>query len=157
ARARLHKLAKRLGLGGAVEWVGWLPQSALEEFYRTANVLLFPSLRDAGATVVVEALANGLPVVCAGLGGRGMIKNRSCGRVLPVAGKIREELSNDFAEAVREIMATPGLWDSLSAGARRRAREFDFQNLLRSIHPDNPCPAIDDNHDYGLQLCALVP
>ncbi len=157
ARASFCKLAEQLGLSGVVEWVGWLPQSALEELYRTAHVMLFPSLRDAGATVVVEALAHGLPVVCAGLGGPRVIVNERCGRVIPVPGKSREELATDLADAVREIMTTPGLWDSLSAGARQRAREFDFQNLVRAIYPDAPCPAIAEDHDYGLPLCILVP
>ena len=157
ALAKFKKLADKLELSGVVEWAGWLPQSTLEEHYRTASVLLFPSLRDAGVTVILEALAHGLPIVCADLGGPGVIVNQHCGRVVATAHKKREQLAIDFAESVREIMATPGLRDALASGARARAREFDFQNLVRAVYPPSPGPTIVGNHEHNLQLSTLIP
>jgi len=156
-RSRLAKLAEKLGLAEAVEWVGCVSRHSVEDHYRMADLFLFPSLCDSGAMAVLEAMAHGLPVVCMKLGGPGEMVNESCGRVVPALGENREELATSCAEAVREIMTTPGLQEYLSAGARRRAREFDFQNLVRSIHPRSPYPAINDNHVYSLQLSALVP
>lgn len=134
ARAKLRKLANKLGISQVVEWAGWVSQSTLEEHYRTASALLFPSLRDAGVTVILEALAHGLPVVCADLGGPGVIVNQHCGRVIATAHKRREQLASDFAEAVREILTTTELHKRLSDGARARARQFDFERLVGSIY-----------------------
>ncbi len=157
ARRRLAKLAERLGLSQVVEWVGCVPRDAVEDRYRDADLFLFPSLCDSGAMAVLEAMAHGLPIVCMKLGGPGEMVNERCGRVLETLGKNRDQLTTSCAEAVREIMTTPGLRNDLAAGAKARAREFDFQKLVRSVYPGSPYPATSDNHDYSLQYGALAP
>jgi glycosyltransferase involved in cell wall biosynthesis len=69
ARSRLAKLAQKLELSEIVEWAGCIPQRAVGDHYRAADLFLFPSLRDSGGMAVLEALAHGLPVVCTELGG----------------------------------------------------------------------------------------
>jgi len=155
ARARLVRLVDELGLAESVEWAGWLPQHAVEEHYGAADLFLFPALRDSGGMVTLEAMAHGLPVVCTDLGGPGVIVSERCGRVLGTRGKSPEELAKDCARALREIMTTQGLWERLSAGARDRAREFDFQNLVTAVYPASS--AVITEHEHTLQLSALVP
>ena len=137
-KSNLQKRARELGLSEIVEWTGWLSQCAVQDRYRTADVFLFPGLRDSGAMVVLEAMAHGLPVVCADLGGPGVIVNQTCGRVVATHDCNRQQLAIGFAAALREIISTPGLWGGLAAGARTRAREFEFQNLVRTVYLDLP-------------------
>ncbi len=156
ARSRLTKLAQRLGISEIVEWAGCIPQYAVEVHYCMADAFIFPSLRDSGGMAVLEAMAHALPVVCTDLGGPGVLVNDRCGRVVPARDSSPEELVRGCAGAVREMMTMPGLRDRLSRGARTRAREFNFQNLVRSIHPVRPREAVVDNHEYTLQPSALV-
>ncbi|MGO9515808.1 MAG: glycosyltransferase family 4 protein [Candidatus Korobacteraceae bacterium] len=157
AGPRLRKLAERLQISQYVEWVGRIPQPAVEDCYHSADLFLFPSLRDSGGMAVLEALAHGLPVLCTELGGAGITVNWRCGRVLPALEISREELAASFACAVSEILVTPGLRDFLSEGAVARAREFDFQRLVTSVYPASLRPAVIEKHEYRLQLGALVP
>ncbi|MFZ0794794.1 MAG: glycosyltransferase [Candidatus Korobacteraceae bacterium] len=135
AKGKLAELSRELGLEGVVRWVGWLPQWGLVEHYATADVLLFPSLRDSGGMVVLEALAHGLPVLCTDLGGPGIIVNRTCGRAITTAGRNPEQFTCDLAGTLLEMVTVPSLLESLSYGARVRAREFNFQGLVQSIYP----------------------
>ncbi|HZD30317.1 MAG TPA: glycosyltransferase family 4 protein, partial [Candidatus Angelobacter sp.] len=73
AEPDLRRLATELDLDDAVQWLKWVPQSELERHYQEHDALLFPSLRDSGGMVVLEALAHGLPVVCTDCGGPGQI------------------------------------------------------------------------------------
>src|SRR5208337_3472240 len=157
ARSRLLRLAQRLALSDIVEWVGCIPQHAVKGRYGMADVFLFLSLRDSGGMAVLEAMAHGLPVVCTDLGGPGVIVNKSCGHVLPTGDKTSEELAVGCAEAVRDIMTNPGLRGDLASGARARARELDFQNLVQSVYPSCPNTTLVDQHERNLQLSALVP
>ena len=70
AREALQRLAAELGVEQDVRWVAWLPHDQLHEHYYQHDALLFPSLRDSGGMVVLEALAHGLPVVCTDRGAR---------------------------------------------------------------------------------------
>ena len=157
ARSRFVKLARKLELSEIVDWVNYIPRSAVEDHYRNADLFLFPSLRDSGGTAVLEALAHGLPVVCTELGGPGVMVNERCGRVVPAVDRTQEEFAIGFADAVREIMTTSGLHHHLSAGAKARAREFDFQNLVRSVYRVSPRSEAIHKHECTLQLSALVP
>lgn len=138
ARPRLEALSRDLGLEETVQWVGWQPQNRLAEHYRASDVLLFPSLRDSGGMVVLEALAQGVPVVCTDLGGPGVIVDATCGRVLKTKGCRRHQLAEEFANRVLEVTGVPDLLASLSYGARIRARQFRFQDLVKSVYANVP-------------------
>ncbi len=135
ARTGLAKLSHQLGLTDIVEWAGWLTQPELEQYYRTADLLLFPSMRDSGGMVVLEALAHGVPVLCTDLGGPGQIVNDTCGRAVPTGGLNQEQLAGKFAQALREFLDVPDRMDSLSNWASARAQQFDFRNLAQLVHP----------------------
>jgi len=157
ARLVLTRLGQELGLSEVVEWVGCVPQREVEDYYRTADVFVFPSLRDSGGMAVLEAMAHGLPVVCTEIGGPGVIVNWRCGRKLPALTTSREELAVSFAGAICEIMTTAGLRERLARGARARARHYAFQGLIESVYPAAPRETETYIHEYPVQLDALVP
>jgi glycosyltransferase involved in cell wall biosynthesis len=62
---RLRRLATRSGASDRVQFIGSRPRREVLALMRDgADVLLFPSLREEAGWVVVEALVNGLPVIC---------------------------------------------------------------------------------------------
>jgi glycosyltransferase involved in cell wall biosynthesis len=133
-RARLERLCRQLQLENAVHWAGWLPQAKVALCYRGADALLFPSLRDSGGMVVLEALAHGVPVLCTDLGGPGLIVNSSCGRRLATEARTRAELAGAFGEAILELAPSASLLHSLRHGAKLRARDFTFAALVQSVY-----------------------
>lgn len=138
AKARLQALCRKLKLQDAVRWVGWQPHRRISEYYLEADLLLFPSLRDSGGMVVLEAFAHGVPVVCTDLGGPAVTVDSTCGRVLPTVGSSREQLAKAMSDALSEILKVADLQKSLSYGARVRARQFRFENLVKSVYADVP-------------------
>jgi glycosyltransferase involved in cell wall biosynthesis len=78
-RGRLEKLAKSLGIEKAVSFCGFLRHDEVMQRLRSADVLVFPSIRDFGAGVVFEALALGVVPVVADFGGPGDIVHRGVG------------------------------------------------------------------------------
>jgi len=69
-RRRLERLAHRLGVAERVEFRGWQPREEVWRVMREeADVLLFPSLHEDAGWVVLEALSQGLAVLCLDHGG----------------------------------------------------------------------------------------
>lgn len=93
-RRRLEELTQSLGIQDAVTFCGWLSHREVLEMLRTADVFVFPSLRDNGAGVVFEALATGAVPVVIDFGGPGDI-------VLPEVG-FKVALTNE-SEIVSQI------------------------------------------------------
>jgi len=72
-RSRLEQLARSLGIEKAVSFCGWVTHTETLSRLRSADVMVFPSVRDFGAGVVFEALGSGAVPVVADFGGPGDI------------------------------------------------------------------------------------
>ena len=59
----IHGYIRRQGLGPRVQVLGHVAVGKLQSLYQSASVLLFPSLEEGFGLPVLEAMANGLPVV----------------------------------------------------------------------------------------------
>jgi len=108
-----------LGLGDRVRFHGHVPHATVAEFYRAADVFLFPSYREAGGIVVVEAMSYGLPLIVADRGGPAAAVDDDCGiRVTPEGP---EQYAAALAEAMAALIVDPGRRARLGAAARARA------------------------------------
>jgi glycosyltransferase involved in cell wall biosynthesis len=59
----LHELADRLGIADDVVWVGGVPLEETVDFYRAADVFVYPSHNETFGLTILEAMACGCPVV----------------------------------------------------------------------------------------------
>jgi glycosyltransferase involved in cell wall biosynthesis len=98
-RGRLEQLAVSLQIDKAVSFCG--PVSHEEAMLRmqAADVLLFPSVREFGGAVVLEALAAGAVPVVADFGGPGDIINSQIGYKVPLINE------DDMVSRMQEILA----------------------------------------------------
>jgi glycosyltransferase involved in cell wall biosynthesis len=78
-RPRLEQLAKSLGVDEAISFLGTLAHADTMQRLRSADVLVFPSVREFGGAVVIEALASGAVPVVADFGGPADIVNQEVG------------------------------------------------------------------------------
>ena len=115
-----EQLIDRLDMRSAVRSISSADETALRRAYRTADVLLFPSLYEGFGFPVLEAFASGLPVVTSGAGG---LKEVAGDAAIVVEGRdpsayvhALERLSEDSDE--REELIQRG-W--------ARARQFTWQ------------------------------
>ena len=98
-RARLEELAKSLDVEKAVKFCGWLDHQKVFSGMRSADVFLFPSIRDNGAGVVFEALASGAVPVVVDFGGPGDIVNAEVGCKASLTNE------NDVVAQMEKILA----------------------------------------------------
>lgn len=117
-----------------IEFIDRIPQKELLELYQTYSIFLFPSYRDSGGMVVLEALAKGLPVICLDLGGPGQIVDETCGRVISTKGKSEEDLIEDISNAIKELKNDPELLKRLSIAATKRVKQFSWQNTVDNVY-----------------------
>jgi glycosyltransferase involved in cell wall biosynthesis len=97
-RARLEQLVRSLGIEKAVSFCGWLSHAEVLKRLRSADVFVFPSLRDNGAGVVFEALGTGAVPVVADFGGPGDIVHPSVGY------KVALTTENDIVAQMEKIL-----------------------------------------------------
>lgn len=120
-------------LKGIVKFCGHLSKELLEAEYSAAHVFLFPSSHDSGGTVVVEALAHGLPVVCLDLGGPRYFVDDKCGCVIRSADG-RSAVIEGIVAAVEKITQTEAAWEAYSLAAHQKAGALDWVESVRSTY-----------------------
>lgn len=79
---RNQQLARQLGIAEQVIFAGYRQDVA--DFYKMADLFLFPSRREGLSLALMEAMANGLPVICSDIrGNRDLIQNQRGGCLVP--------------------------------------------------------------------------
>ncbi len=100
----------------------------MADFYKSADLFLFPSFDEAFGLVVVEALAAGLPVLTAASGGASEIfEDGSCGFKIPV-----EDITG-YCEAVNRIKSDRAFAEKLSGNASAAAVNFNISKMTLEI------------------------
>lgn len=102
-RPALEQQVKELGLEHVVEFAGWMNQAAVAARLREADVFFFPSIRELGGGVVVEAMGCGcVPVVVDYGGPGGLVSGHDCGVAVPLGTK--EQLVPRFVEVLERYV-----------------------------------------------------
>jgi glycosyltransferase involved in cell wall biosynthesis len=121
-RSACEELARTLRLEDRVQIHGARSRADVSEFYRAADVFVFPSYREPGGNVAFEAMAAGLPLVVADRGGPAGAVDDSCGfRLHP---RDPAQYATAIASAVRSLVEDKALRLRLGEGARRRVAEI---------------------------------
>lgn len=117
-RRACEDLVRELGLVERVTVHGAVPHAGVDRFYERADVFVFPSYREPGGAVVLEAMAHGLPLVVCDRGGPGANVSDACAVRLPADSP--DQLARDVAGAVRRLAVDPDLRRRMGAAARER-------------------------------------
>jgi glycosyltransferase involved in cell wall biosynthesis len=124
----LKSLADSLKLGDRVRFIPWMPRQELIARMTACDAFLFPSLREGGGIVVIEAMACGKPVVALNAAGPGFHVQPEWGIKIEPQNPI--QVVDDLALALARLWADPDLRLRLGLAARRRAEDFYLWDRL---------------------------
>lgn len=134
-RQHLHRRAEELGIATRVIWRhDWMDARDLERLYEEHDVMLFPSMHEAGGTVVLEAFAKAMPVVCLDIGGPGQIVAGIGGDAVPTRGVPVNQIVDGLAEALVKLALEPGIYHQRSKAAWEDARLRDWRNEVETAY-----------------------
>jgi len=125
----LNHMIEKAGIKSHVRLVGEVPHHQLPYYYSTANVFAFPTLYEAFAKVVPEAMACEAPVVASKVGGIPEIIHHGVDGLLVKPGDVKQ-----LAEAINMILGD----DDFARELGRKAREtvemkFTWKNTARGL------------------------
>ncbi len=147
----LRALAAREGLPESM-FAGWIQHDKLQQRLAKSDIFAFPSIREFGGAVVLEAMALGLVPVVMAYGGPGELVTPSTGFTLPMGS--RREIVASLRAVLERLTADPSAIRSM--GERARAR------VLRSFTWDAKAAQVlevyrwvlgqRDKPDFGMPL-----
>lgn len=132
--ARLKSISLALGLGESVRWLGRVSHEEIWAHYCCYTAFVFPSFHDSGGTVLLEALSQGLPVICLDTGGPGAVIPTSCGIKVPVKNRSEAEVVGDLKAAMQRIADDPELQEEMGRQALEVARVSTWKDVVSSTY-----------------------
>ena len=121
-RAAIERLIRSAGLESKILLVGWKSQREVATLMREADIFAFPSIRELGAGVVIEAMACGLACVVVDYGAPGRLIGSDRGIKVPLASA--DELQQSFGRALEHLTADEQTPLRLGTNARQFATNF---------------------------------
>jgi glycosyltransferase involved in cell wall biosynthesis len=121
-RPAIERFVQSHDLGQYVELLGWKSQAQVAALMREADIFAFPSIRELGAGVVVEAMACGLACVVVDYGAPGTLIDADRGVKVPLGN--RQQLTQNFADALERLVADDSEIDRLGTAAHEHAMSF---------------------------------
>ena len=128
ATDHLRRLVNALGLQSSVLFVGYMDRhTELKDCYRAADVFVFASRTETQGLVLLEAMAQGTPVVSTAVMGTVDVLRDTRGSIVVA------EDEQAFAEAVAGVLNNRACRDHLSPLAVEDARRWDSAVLARRL------------------------
>ncbi|HEX6810709.1 MAG TPA: glycosyltransferase [Planctomycetota bacterium] len=134
-RGDLERQARELHIAAGVTFTGWVEHALLQNRLRGAHAFAFPSIRDFGGAVVLEAMASGLVPVVVDYGGPPESAAGDAGLRVPLGS--REEIVAGFRTHFAELAASPQKLAQFAERARARAMLFTWDHkaaCLREVY-----------------------
>ena len=135
-RARLEALARDLGLGDAVTFLGRRPRPAVRQLLAEADLFALASVTTASGkkegipVALMEALASGVPAVATDVSGvHELVVDGATGLLVP------ERDPEALADALEALARDPALCKRLGrAGRAKVLKEYDLTRNVRRLH-----------------------
>jgi glycosyltransferase involved in cell wall biosynthesis len=119
-RAAYERQASRMGLTESVRFLGFVPRERLlSDLFASSDAFFFTSLQDSFGSVVIEAMATGLPVLT--------LDHQGVGAMIPEQAAIKVAVTSpastvqSLAEAIRILARSPDLVRRMGDAARHYA------------------------------------
>jgi len=123
-----HFIRKHKALKHKVKILGELPHAEVVELMQAADIFFLPSKQEGISLAIYEAMACGVVVVGADVGGQKELLTSNCGKLIPKSTEMLE--SREYAEIIHELLIKKDERRKYAKRARERVeREFNINDM----------------------------
>jgi glycosyltransferase involved in cell wall biosynthesis len=131
-RAELEAIIAREGIQAGVTLAGWVPHAKIQDRLIDADLFTFPSIREFGGAVALEAMAVGVVPVVVGYGGPAELVTDRTGWRVPIGS--RQQIIASLRALLAELAGHPEQIDAKSGPAYERAhRQFTWDAKAEQV------------------------
>ncbi len=129
-RQALEQLAARSGNPAAIRFTGTVPHSDVQQYFAASDLFVFPSIREFGGAVVLEAMAMGAVPLIVNYGGPAELVTDETGIRLDIGP--REKIVRNLRKAMEGVAGDPSsLLPKIDNGRRWVSSKFTWQKKAR--------------------------
>lgn len=126
-----QKEAETLGIDHSCIWHGSIGHEEVLNLMQNSDLLFFTSVAEGTPHVVLEAIGNGLPVLCFDTCGQGDSVNAKVGIKIPLTTP--QQSVKDFADKITYLYEHRDVLKQMSENCAERAEELSWDNKARQV------------------------
>jgi glycosyltransferase involved in cell wall biosynthesis len=124
-KERLEALSIKLGIQKSVQFIGEVPHEQIPSYMQQADIFVLPSISEGFPSVILEAMACGLPIVASRVGGiPDIITNDTNGYLVEVKD------STDLANKMIILLQDDVLRKKISDNNRLLVKKYSWENVI---------------------------
>lgn len=129
--AEAKRQAKELNIEDKVVWHGSVPNHEVQKLMQAADLFFFTSIKETTSTVILEAIQNGLPILCFDAFGFGPIVDSTVGIKIPLTNP--EQSVKDFAEKIDYLYHHREELQRMSEGCKVKQLELSWEKKAEQM------------------------
>jgi glycosyltransferase involved in cell wall biosynthesis len=130
-RRALEQQAAKQGIAKQITFAGWVAQEQTWAYYRSSDIFCFPSVRESGGAVVMEAMASALPSIVFNYGGFTEYLDDASALKLELGS--RDKMPMKLAEAIRSLIRDPEKRERMGRAALSQVYRQTWEAKGRSL------------------------
>lgn len=127
-----QQLTKELGVDRGCKWHGQVPRPEAIKRVHHSHLFIITSLKDLTSTVLLEAISQGIPIICPNHCGFADVVTENCG--IKVAVNTPRQFITDLAAAITLLAKDEECRQKLAKGALRRIKDFSWEEKARQVN-----------------------
>ena len=125
------KVADTFGANHLCVWHGKVSHDEVQTLMQKSDVFFFTSIAEGTPHVILEAIANGLPIVCFNTCGHGDVVNGLVGRKIELTNP--SQSSVEFAKILNELESHRELLKEMSDNCKQRQSELTWEEKAKTM------------------------
>lgn len=128
---RMNGQAQKLGVSNKIVYYGLVPHAEVQRLMRCSDIFLFTSIMEGTPHVVLEAIANHLPVVCLDTCGQGDCVPDDIGIKIPLSNP--DQSANEMAGAIADLYHDRDFLQRLSDNCEKASRRMSWESKAATM------------------------
>lgn len=124
-------LAAKLNVANQCVFHGVISHKDVQKMMQESDLFFFSSVAEGTPHVVLEAIANNLPILCFDTCGQGDSVNEKVGRKIPLTNP--EQSISDFAHELNVLYSDRGLLREMSLNCKQRQHELSWDEKAKKM------------------------
>ena len=124
-------LAQTLKIEQQVIWHGLVSNQEVQKLMQSADLFFFTSIKETTSTVILEAIQNGLPILCFDAFGFGPIVDSTVGIKIPLTNPTQSV--KEFAEKIDYLYYHREKLRRMSEGCRAKQQELSWERKAEQM------------------------
>ena len=126
-----HRMAADMGLQDICDWHGWVSHDDVQQLMRESDLFLFTSIVEGTPHVVLESIANGLPIVCFDACGQAEVVDETVGRKIPLSNP--KDSISQFVDVIKNLHSDRSRLLELSTGCVKRREILSWDMKVQEM------------------------